>query len=160
MSDNPESNNHGNDVKLVGYYGGDEAHALSAWTSTGSAFLYEIEKTGHPRRARIPALLDSLAANGHHTPFEKSSLHFLVTAETASHIHLIKHRIGVSINAESARYKELNEDKYYIPRDWPIDEQQLLDAHCEACFRRYHDCLDRLIEKGISRKRAKESARF
>ena len=50
-----------------------------------------------------------LASEGHHTPFEKSSLHFLVTVDQATHIHLLKHRIGVAINGESARYKELKE---------------------------------------------------
>jgi thymidylate synthase ThyX len=58
-----------------------------------------------------------LASEGHHTPFEKSQLHFLVNVDQATHIHLLKHRIGVSINGESARYKELKEDKTYIPED-------------------------------------------
>ena len=96
----------------------------------------------------------------HTTPFEKSALHFQVTTEIASHIHLIKHRIAVSINAESARYKELMADKYYLPVDWDEEERDRLAAHCERCFQEYHECLDRLVSKGFSRKRAKESARF
>ena len=52
--------------------------------------------------------------------------HFLVTTEMASHVQLIKHRIGVSFNGESARYKELKEDKFYIPDDWSEDEQVIL----------------------------------
>src|SRR5690606_15059899 len=59
-------------------------------------------------------------SEGHHTPFEKSTLHFLVTVDQATHIHLLKHRIGVSINGESARYKELKEDKIYLPEDWHL----------------------------------------
>ena len=102
-----------NTVELVGWYGGDETHALSAWTST-SRDLTEEKKT------RIPSLLKMLAENGHETPFEKSSLHFLVTVDTATHIHLLKHRIGVSVNGESARYKELKGDKYLGPDDWPL----------------------------------------
>jgi hypothetical protein len=35
----------------------------------------------------------------------------LINSDIASHIHKIKHRIGVSVNADSARYKELK-DKY------------------------------------------------
>ena len=46
--------------------------------------------------------------NGHETPFEKGTVHFLVDTDIASHIHLLKHRIS-SLNAESARYKELKE---------------------------------------------------
>jgi thymidylate synthase ThyX len=85
-----------NEVKLIGHYGGDVTHAQSAWTSTD-------RELNEDKIERIPALLHMLARNGHHTPFEKSTLHFLVTCDQASHIHLLKHRIGVSINAESAR---------------------------------------------------------
>lgn len=142
-----------NKVELVGWYGGDDAHALSAWTSTSRDLTIE-------KRTRIPDLLKMLATNGHETPFEKSSLHFLVTVDTASHIHLLKHRIGVSINGESARYKELKDDKYYLPRDWDNQEQAKYIAFMEDALMRYHHCLERLVSSGMSRKRAKESARF
>lgn len=101
-----------------------------------------------------------LADEGHGTPFEKSSIHFLVTTDIASHIHLLKHRVGVSINSESARYKELKEDKYYIPTDWDNDESFSLACHAQHCFNVYHKAIKRLMEKGFTRKRAKESARF
>jgi thymidylate synthase (FAD) len=142
-----------NTVELVGWYGSDEVHALSAWTST-SRDLTE------SKQARIPSLLKMLAENGHETPFEKSSLHFLVTVDTASHVHLLKHRVGVSINGESARYKELKGDKYVLPSDWPIEEQAKYIAFMEDALMRYHDTLDRLVKGGMDRKRAKESARF
>ena len=101
-----------------------------------------------------------LAENGHETPLEKSSLHFFVTVDTATHVHLLKHRIGVSVNGESARYKELKNDKYLIPNDWPIDEQAKYVAFMEDALMRYHDTLQRLVDSGMDRKRAKESARF
>jgi flavin-dependent thymidylate synthase len=142
-----------NKVELIGTYGSDETHALSAWTST-SRDLTEDKKN------RIPALLKMLAENGHETPFEKSSMHFLVTTDVASHIHLIKHRVGVSVNAESARYKELKDDKYYVPEDWDAEEKEKYVSHLENSLRMYHETLNRLVEKGISRKRAKESARL
>ena len=94
------------------------------------------------------------------TPFEKSSQHFLVTTDIATHIHILKHRIGVSVNGESARYKELKDDKFYIPTDWDEDEQVKLIRHCEESIQKYHDTLARLVAKGVSKKRAKESARF
>lgn len=141
-----------NSVELVGYYGGDEAHALSAWTSTSRELTDE-------KRARIPALLDKLAKDGHHTPFEKSYLHFLVTCDTASHIHIIKHRIAVSVNAESARYKELKDDKIYIPTDWPDKNREELALACELELNLYHNTVKEL-EEVLGRKRAKESARF
>lgn len=143
-----------NECHLIGHYGSDWTHACSAWTSTERELNDE-------KRGRMPALLKMLAEKGHHTPFEKSSLHFLVTAEIASHIHCLKHRIAVSINAESARYKELKEDKWHIPSDWPTSEKNRLNEHCSKCFTEYHDVLDRLINvHGMERKRAKESSRF
>tara|TARA_R110000851_G_scaffold182120_1_gene331207 strand:- start:528 stop:1052 length:525 start_codon:yes stop_codon:yes gene_type:complete len=101
-----------------------------------------------------------LATEGHHTPFEKSSLHFLVTTDIATHIHLLKHRIGVNINAESARYKEFRINKYHLPVDWPEDEREDLEWFISDAFERYHKCIARLEEQGYDRKRAKESARF
>jgi thymidylate synthase (FAD) len=142
-----------NRVELIGCYGSDEIHALSAWTSTSRDLNEE-------KRNRIPALLKMLAENGHETPFEKSSLHFLVTSDVSSHIHLLKHRIGVSINAESARYKELKEDKYYVPVDWDDEEKVSYIRHLEISLQKYHETLDRLVKKGMPRKRAKESARM
>lgn len=161
--------NHKNSVQLLGYYGNDEIHACSAWTSTSREITEE-------KRGRIPKLLKMLAENGHHTPFEKSSLHFLVSSEIASHIHKIKHRIGVSINAESARYKELKEDKFYLPEDWRgifsnslgsdnifnhlgNDWYEILKAYTEQGNILYHAALKDL-EPTLGRKRAKESARF
>ena len=142
-----------NKVELIGYYGGDEAHALSAWTSTSRDLTTD-------KKNRVPSLLKMLAENGHETPFEKSALSFLVTTDVATHVQLVKHRISVSINAESARYKELKDDKYYLPKDWPLDEQARYIAFMEDALMRYHDTLERLVAGGMSRKRAKESARF
>jgi thymidylate synthase (FAD) len=78
-----------NKVELIGTYGSDETHALSAWTSTSRDLTEE-------KRGRMGKLLTMLASEGHHTPFEKSTQHFLVTCDMASHIHLLKHRIGTS----------------------------------------------------------------
>jgi thymidylate synthase (FAD) len=142
-----------NTVELVGWYGSDEIHALSAWTSTSRELTEE-------KRGRVQALLRMLAENGHETPFEKSSLHFLVTVDTSVHIHLLKHRIGVAINGESARYKELKGDKYVVPSDWPLTEKAKYVAFMEDALMRYHETLQRLVDGGMDRKRAKESARF
>lgn len=141
-----------NKVELIGYYGSDLVHAQSAWTSTSRDITDE-------KKARVGKLLKMLASEGHHTPFEKSSLHFLVTVEQATHIHLIKHRIGVSVNGESARYKELKEDKYYIPEDWDNRWAMALKNFTDRANELYHECLEDLTPV-LGRKRAKESARF
>lgn len=155
-----------NTVELLGYYGSDEIIACSAWTSTSRELTED-------KKARIPKLINMLWREGHETPFEKSVVHFLVNTDIASHIHLLKHRIS-SLNAESARYKELKEDKYFLPEDWkgiqisdngealntPSDDwHQRLAEYTEEGNRLYHACLADL-EPVLGRKRAKESARF
>lgn len=103
-----------------------------------------------------------------------------MNTDIASHIHLIKHRIGVSVNTESARYKELHEDKYYLPQDWAkinlskdvyppecvfdyydtpylTPNQTWLDAltkYVDLGNKLYHQCLEDLTPK-LGRKRAK-----
>ena len=165
-----------NKVELIGFYGNDQVHACSAWTSTSRDLSDE-------KINRIPKLLKMLADAGHHTPFEKSSLHFLVDTDIASHIHIIKHRVGVSVNGESARYKEIKEDKYLIPDDWKkikcsqtanlstgigglydnnyegIDWSIILNEYIKLGNLLYHASLKDL-EPTLGRKRAKESARY
>jgi thymidylate synthase (FAD) len=78
---------------------------------------------------------------------------------------LLKHRVGVSINGESARYKELKEDKTYLPEDWKGlgDESDTwlsrLQDYTNEGNRLYHKALEELTPI-LGRKRAKESARF
>jgi len=160
-------NNYKNTVELIGHYGSDEIHACSAWTSTSRDVTPE-------KRERIPKLLKMLSDAGHHTPFEKSNLHFLVNCDIASHIHILKHRIGLSVNGESARYKELKEDKCYVPDDFGVNRTRsnvsfgdedafnwadTLLQYTELGNKLYHSCLKDL-EPVLGRKRAKESARF
>ncbi len=146
-----------NTVELNGHYGGDYTHAQSAWCSTNREMTDD-------KIARIPQLLNSLVigsdGNSHGTPFEKSMLHFVCTTDIATHIHIIKHRIAVPVNAESARYKELKEDKYYIPEDWPLFMQKTLEGHMTTSLNLYHNAVEGLVREGFTRKRAKESARF
>lgn len=149
-----------NKVELIGYYGSDATHAQSAWTSTSRELNQE-------KIDRIPTLLKMLASEGHETPFEKSSFHFLLTVDQATHIHLLKHRIGVSINAESARYKELKEDKVYIPEDWKdikfnnslSDWASILQERSEDANKLYHRAITELTPV-LGKKRAKETARY
>jgi thymidylate synthase (FAD) len=140
-----------NKVELLGHYGSDQIIAQSAWTSTS-------RELSEDKLARIPKLIEMLWTEGHETPFEKGSVHFLVTCDIASHIHLLKHRIA-SINAESARYKELKEDKYYMPQDWPADWIKELEKFTADSNYLYHESLEALTPI-LGRKRAKESARF
>lgn len=103
-------------------------------------------------------LIFDLWKNGHETPFEKGIVHFLVTTDIASHIHLLKHRIS-SLNSESARYKELKEDKFYVPADWPQKWQAILEDYVKMGNNAYHAAIEELTPL-LGRKRAKESARY
>lgn len=167
-----------NKVEFLGHYGSDKIIALSAWTSTSRDLDEEKE-------ARIPALIEKLWQAGHETPFEKGLVHFLITSDIATHIHFLKHRIS-SLNAESARYKELREDKYYVPDDWvgvkiseitrdtfaKLSVLHILDgphANTDWAYvlhqfnnlsnHLYHLALQDLQDV-VGRKRAKESSRF
>lgn len=140
-----------NTVELLGHYGSDEVIACSAWTSTSRDLTED-------KKARIPKLINMLWTHGHETPFEKGMVHFLVDTDIATHIHLLKHRIS-SLNAESARYKELMEDKYYVPDDWPDEWKTKLEKYTVMGNDLYHACVADL-EPILGRKRAKESARF
>lgn len=157
-----------NTVELIGWYGSDEIIARSAWTSTSRELTEE-------KKERVGKLISQLWKDGHQTPFEKGIVHFLVNTDIASHIHLLKHRIS-SLNAESARYKELKEDKYYIPEDWKGIKYQGNDAEWEEGYgcEDWMDILEQYTQMGnalyhqalkditpiLGRKRAKESARY
>jgi thymidylate synthase (FAD) len=157
-----------NSVELIGHYGNDLIIACSAWTSTSRELTEE-------KKNRIDKLIHMLWKEGHHSVFEKGMVHFLVDTDIATHIHLLKHRIS-SMNAESARYKELKEDKFYIPEDWAGievsdkfvwgrdrdglgDWAEILTKYTNIGNDLYHQCLKDL-EPVLGRKRAKESARF
>lgn len=145
------TNIYDNSVLLLGHYGSDEVIACSAWTSTSRDLTEE-------KRSRIDKLIHKLWKDGHETPFEKGIVHFLVDTDIATHIHLLKHRIS-SLNSESARYKELKDDRFYLPADWPENWQEKLKSHTEAGNELYHQCIAEL-ESTLGRKRAKESARY
>jgi flavin-dependent thymidylate synthase len=155
-----------NTVELLGFYGSDQIIAQSAWTSTSRDMTQE-------KLERVAKLVVTLWSQGHETPFEKATVHFLVNADIASHIHLLKHRMS-SLNGESARYKELKEDKFYLPEDWKniesnnssssqnsetLDWLNILKCYTEKGNQLYHQCLEDLTPI-LGRKRAKESARF
>lgn len=143
-------------LELLGVYGNDETHANAAWTSSTRGLTDE-------RRARIAAFLRQLAQatpNPHLSPFRKSKLHFLCDVDTAVHIHLLKHRFGVEINGESARYHVRDERRFHLPTDWPEEERVKLQAWCLDAYDRYLACLERLLKAGYSKRRARESARY
>ena len=142
-----------NKVTLLEFAGSDLSHARAAWASTN-------QEVTSDKLGRVPKLLKFLAENEHGTPFEHSMLSFHIQGDIASHIHCLKHRTGVSINTESARYKEMKEDLYYLPEDWPEDMVDNTIKNMEQQHWDYHTMLEGLDELGVTRSRAKEMARY
>jgi flavin-dependent thymidylate synthase len=161
--------NNQNRVELLGFYGGDRAIARAAWTSTQTDVDAKTDE--QIRDLLVNKLWNNKSGKAHKTPFERGIVEFNITCEQASHIHLLKHRLA-NINGESARYKELKEDKFYLPEDWV--NIQISPEHGLSSYETWYECLrdhtflsNRLyhaalkdVEKALGRKRAKESARF
>jgi flavin-dependent thymidylate synthase len=164
-----------NKVELIGWYGGDRAIARAAWTSTN--IDVDSKTNGEIENLIVDKLWNNGTGKPHKTPFERGIVEFNITCEQASHIHMIKHRLA-NINGESARYKELKEDKFYLPEDWweirvtpdvkddleyPQEEYMdwfhALELYTELGNKLYHKALAQLTPI-LGRKRAKESARF
>lgn len=163
-----------NKCSLIGWYGGDEAIARAAWTST--QVDVNLKSDEQIRDLIVNKLWNNGSGKPHKTPFERGIVEFNITCCQPSHIHLLKHRLA-NINGESARYKELKEDKYYLPKDFDlkitsfkepvsdceyIEEQtwlQVLEGYTKLGNSLYHECLKQLTPV-LGRKRAKESARY
>lgn len=169
-----------NRVELLDYMGSDKSHSLSAWAST----FYDLElplpkdvkirvdqivdyiMSKSKRMRSIEDLLQYLANENHESPFRMSSFMFGMTTDVATHIQKLKHAVVLEAeNAESAKYKELKEDKFYMPEDWlnyGVIGQSWYDrlkVNTKHNNKLYHECLSdlRVI---LGDKRAKETARY
>ena len=168
-------------VTIVDSSRSEKIIALAAWQSTFKELNIDVPENIDNRidvifdavcktKKKTPLqLLEMLAEHGHHTPFEFCDVVFDVQTDIATHIQILKHRVGVTNskahNTESARYKEL-EDKFYIPSDWLNSNDVilskwavLLDQHTKEGHRLYHQALKELSPI-LGRTRAKESARY
>lgn len=184
-----------NKVELLDYMGSDKSHALSAWASTFFDLGIELPKdpkirvdqivdhilSKSSRMRSIEDLLHYLATENHESPFRMSSFMFGMTTDISTHIQKLKHAVILEAeNAESAKYKELKEDKFYMPEDWATDlengyeisDKSIVEElgvddwwnalHITSTINNnlYHKCLKDLRDQGMSSKRAKETARF
>lgn len=160
-----------NSVILLNYSFDWRAVPLAAWASTGvsmqdlelipveSRLEYIFEQVKDSKAHSAESLVNFLASEGHTSPFRHIHLMYGITSEIASHIQFIKHRVGVEINSESARYKRLK-DTYYIPQDLPPHVQAKMEAHNKVSHSLYCEIYNELIAAGFSKQRAKESSRF
>lgn len=171
---------HKNKVELLDYMGSDNSHALAAWSSTyleldldmpneiGNRvdFIVQHILANSSRIRNVEELLTFLSTEGHTSPFRFSMFHFAMTHDIATHIHLLKHMVAIyADNAESARYKILKQDKFYIPYDWTGTEvrdywAKILHESSMLNIALYKQCYDELVADGMNKQRAKETSRY
>lgn len=117
------------------------------------------------------ALLDFLMRDRHGSPFEHNSITFYVKAPIFVWREFMRHRIGISYNEESGRYKQLDphfyvpgrdrkivqEGKpgryYYVegtPEQHELMEETLMEAHMHA-YTAYQKMLDAGIAREVAR---------
>lgn len=91
-------------VDLIDQMGGDLSVVRSARVSTGTESV----------AAGDEKLIGFLMRNRHGTPFEHTAFTFRIEAPIFVWREFMRHRIGVSYNEESGRYKQL-EPVFYVP---------------------------------------------
>jgi thymidylate synthase (FAD) len=94
-------------VDLVDAMGSDYSICHAARVSTAGAASQNAD-------AGCANLIRYLMRNRHGTPFEHASMTFLVEAPIFVTRQLLKHRVGVSINEESGRYRDFR-PVFYVP---------------------------------------------
>ena len=98
------------DVELIRHTGSDVDIARAAWVSTKGGNAEDESEPG-----RVAGLIGYLMREHHGTPFEHNSLTFLVRAPILMWREHMRHRVGVSYNEESGRYKQLA-PRFYQPK--------------------------------------------
>lgn len=105
------------DVELVQSVGGDESVLASMLVSTqAEESLKMLDEDPEASEGRIRFLMK----NRHGTPFEHNSMTFFVRAPIAVFREWHRHRVGISINEESGRYKQLDPVFYVPPLERPL----------------------------------------
>src|SRR4051812_2594236 len=108
-------------VALVGGHGSEELIASAARVSTEGAgtlgsrarrrlldrLLRRRVQVQPPRDGGIAGLIGYLMKHRHGSPFEHNSMTFYVEVPIFVMRELMRHRIGVSFNETSARYRDL-----------------------------------------------------
>ena len=107
----------------------------------------------------MPGLVHTLLREHHWSPFEHNLISFRITSNSVQ-IQMLKHRIGVSYNVESARYRTPAERQTAHPDDLCDEWQGLLLSATESCWKLYHRLIEDHEELGLEKSRAKEIAKF
>lgn len=104
-------------VKLIDKMGDDTRIAAAAWVSTSAE---DGIRKAQEEPEKVPGVINYLMKHRHGTPFEHSCLQLFVHAPIFVWREWHRHRIGISYNEESGRYKQLDPVFYIPPRDRPM----------------------------------------
>lgn len=159
------------EVRAIDTMGDDARLASAAWVATSAE---DGMRRAVERPDDVAGVIRYLVKHRHGTPFEHATLQFFVRAPIFVWREWHRHRIGMSYNEESARYKVL-EPEFYVPdRERPMmkvdgwvpgrpkfarcEDDRLyaaIVAEMEAGYRveydRYLRQLDRGIDPGLAR---------
>jgi len=115
-------------------------------------------------------LLFYLMRNAHTSPFEMVEFKFRLKAPLVTWWQLVRHRMA-SLNLQSGRYVEFEEDEFYVPSVWrkqSASNKQASDGVLESAddaeltqdlIAHYAHCYD-LYQKALSKGVAREMARL
>lgn len=102
-------------VELVDSMGGDRAVLAAMMVSTQAQDSQDqLDEVLTDLDVAASGRINFLMKNKHGTPFEHGTMTFMVSAPIFVFREWHRHRIGVSINEESGRYKQLK-PMYYVP---------------------------------------------
>ena len=115
-------------------------------------------------------LMRYLIQNHHMSPFEHTALTFRIKCPVYVDRHIVRHRIGVAKNEESARYVEVQEE-FYVPTKFRQQAKSNRQASVESEFSDYtnalmadmyaHQCTEairtyhELLKLGVAREQAR-----
>ena len=105
------------EVRMIDVMGDDARLASAAWVATSAE---DGLRRAVERPDDVAGVIKYLIKHRHGTPFEHATLQFFVRAPIFVWREWHRHRVGMSYNEESARYKTL-EPEFYVPdRERPM----------------------------------------
>lgn len=150
-------------VELVQHVGSDLMIVAAARVSTGAEIPTEMG-------VREEKLLRYLLKHHHGSPLEHNLITFRVVCPVFIDRQWARHRIGVSKNEASGRYREL-EDDFYLPQQWreqaasnrqaSVEAKQLPEWHAynrnvaHEAYQAVWDAYRELLARGVAREQAR-----
>jgi thymidylate synthase (FAD) len=155
-------------VELVKHTASDADVLFAARVSTvGEQSLEELGKD--PERSK--GLINYLMRDRHGSPWEHTSMTFLISAPIFVFREFMRHRVGWSYNEESGRYRELEPVFYWPARDRKLVQQgkpgryEFVDGppglrdyarmHMEVSYRQAYGAYQAMLAAGVAREVAR-----